>query len=99
MTPGLFVCAGAHVRLLCKGVKDVKDAPSKLRLHLHHLGGADWSRGGEFKKPETLARVAPGYSCTNSLSHYLNIRMNTSVVLEELSAHLLLCDCICVCVC
>lgn len=30
--------------------------------------------------------VAPGYSCTNSLSHYLNIGMNASVVLEDLSA-------------
>lgn len=53
-------------------------------------GVSSW--GGEFQKPETLARVAPGYSCTNSLPHYLNIRMNTSVVLKELSAHLLVCS-------
>ena len=58
------------------------------------LGGMDSSRGGEFKKPETLFCLAPGYSCTDRLSHYLNIRMNISVVLEELSAHLLVCSCI-----
>lgn len=58
------------------------------------LGGMDSSRGGEFKKPETLFRLAPGYSCTDRLPHYLNIRMNISVVLEELSAHLLVCSCI-----
>ncbi len=59
------------------------------------LVGTVCSRGGEFKKLEIQSHFAPGYSCTNSLSHYLNIRMKTSVVLEELSAHLLVCICIC----
>lgn len=58
------------------------------------LGVVDSSRGGEFIKPETLFRLAPGYSCTDRLYHYLKIRMNISVVLEELSAHLLVCSCI-----
>lgn len=58
---------------------------------------SNWGRGIERRKKkkfETPAHFALGYSCTDRLAHYLNIWMNTSVVLEELSAHLLLCICI-----
>lgn len=85
----MLTCISKHLRMA------MKHATSNLKQCLHHLLlKSSW--GGEFKKPETLACVAPGYFCTNSLSHYLNITTNTSVVLEELSAHLLLCGCIAV---
>lgn len=79
----------------------IKDAPS-LRFvsssfetvsSSSSMSWAVWTLA-EVENLKTLAHVAQGYSCTNSLSHYLNIRMNTSVVLEELSAHLLVCNCI-----